>query len=54
MLSVVGKLYERISEQRLRKVTENQLEESQCGFRKDRSIQDQVHILKQIIEKTYI
>lgn len=51
LLSVVSNVYERIVEQTLRKMIKIQLEQSQCGFRKRTSIQDQLQILKQIIEK---
>jgi Reverse transcriptase (RNA-dependent DNA polymerase)/Endonuclease-reverse transcriptase len=51
LLSSVLKVYERILEQRLRKIIENQLDETQSGFRKGRSAQDHIFTVKQIIEK---
>ena len=52
LLSTVLKVYERVLEVRLRKIIENQLEESQSGFRKGRSTQDHVFTLRQIMEKS--
>ncbi|KAI5754287.1 hypothetical protein M8J77_007444 [Diaphorina citri] len=51
LLSIPGKIYSRILEMRLRESTENELEESQCGFRKGRSTQDLLFTLRQISEK---
>ena len=52
LLSVVAKLYEDILNKRLKDILETQLDEAQCGFRKGRSVHDQIFIVKQIIEKT--
>ena len=52
LLSVAAKVYEDILNRRLKKIIDPQLDEAQCGFRKGRSAQDQIFIVKQIIEKT--
>lgn len=52
LLSVVGKIYERIIENRLRKVLEPTLQGSQAGFRPGRSTQDWIFTIRQICEKT--
>ena len=54
LLSIVAKTFESILEKRLKKETEHQLEESQCGFRKGRSTQDHIFTIKQMIEKSRI
>lgn len=51
VLTVVGKINESILENRLRKIIEPQLEESQSGFRKGKGIKDYIFSLKLIIEK---
>lgn len=52
LLSVPLKIYERILENKLRKVIEPTLAEAQSGFRKGRCTQDHVFTIKQIISKT--
>ena len=39
--------------ERLKEITENVLGEYQCGFRKNRSIFDQIFIIRQVMEKHY-
>uniref|UniRef100_A0A1Y1M3Z3 Reverse transcriptase domain-containing protein n=1 Tax=Photinus pyralis TaxID=7054 RepID=A0A1Y1M3Z3_PHOPY len=51
MTCILAKVYERILGKRLEEKTETQLEESQCGFRKGRGVQDHIFMLKQLIEK---
>lgn len=51
LLSTMLKIYERILEKRLKVITEIQLDEAQCGFRKGRGVQDNIFTLKQLIEK---
>ena len=51
LLSSVAKIYEDIINRRLKHILEPQLDEAQCGFRKGRSIQDQIFTIKQLIEK---
>jgi hypothetical protein len=52
LLRIPGNIYERIFESRLRSNAEDQVEESQCGFRPNRSTQDLIFALIQISEKT--
>ncbi|XP_073989088.1 uncharacterized protein [Rhodnius prolixus] len=51
LLSVPGKLYGRILETRLRRKVDHLLGEDQCGFRSNRSTQDLIFTLRQIMEK---
>lgn len=51
LLSVVGKLYARILERRIRETLEETLEDSQYGFRANRGVQDPIFTLRQICEK---
>ena len=50
LLSMCSKVYELILEQRLKKV-KRQLDQSQSGFRKGRSIRDHIFTVKQLAEK---
>jgi hypothetical protein len=52
LLRIPGNIYERIFESRLRSNAEDQVDESQCGFRPNRSTQDLIFALIQISEKT--
>jgi hypothetical protein len=52
LLSVVAKTYERILEKRLRREIEEQMTDSQSGFRKGHSIQDHVFTIKESIYKS--
>lgn len=52
LLSVPGKIYARILENKIRQQLENSLEESQCGFRPGRGTQDLIFTLRQVAEKT--
>jgi hypothetical protein len=52
LLSVVAKTYERILEKRLRREIEEQMTDSQSGFRKGHSIQDHIFTIKESIYKT--
>lgn len=51
LLSNASKVYEGILENKLMETLESQLEQSQSGFRKGRSIQDHIFTIKQITEK---
>lgn len=51
LLSVVAKVYERILEEKLRNKIEQQLAESQSGFRRGYGIQDHIFTIKQVSEK---
>ena len=53
LLSVPGKVYARILENRLRKKVEDKISEKQSGFRPGRSVQDHIFTLRQISESTY-
>lgn len=53
LLSVPGKVYARILEDRLRTKVESQLLDNQSGFRPGRSCQDHIFTLRQIAEKTH-
>ena len=50
-MSVVGKLYGRIIENRCRTRTENEIGEEQGGFRKGRGCMDQIFTFKSLNEK---
>lgn len=51
LLSVPGKIYSRILDNRIRREVEHKLGEHQSGFRPGRSVQDHIFSLRQIIEK---
>ena len=51
LMSVVGKLYGRIIEERCRRKTENLIGEEQGGFRKGRGCMDQIFTFKSLSEK---
>ncbi|CAF3323508.1 unnamed protein product [Rotaria sp. Silwood2] len=51
LLSVISKLFSRIILNRIQQLIDNQLLESQSGFRANRSTIDQIFILKMIMEK---
>ena len=53
LLDVVGKVVARIILERLQKLAEEELPESQCGFRKSRGCSDMVFTVRQIIEKSW-
>lgn len=52
LLSTISKVYEKILEEKLRTLVEDQLDEAQSGFRKGHSVQDHVFTIKQLIEKS--
>jgi hypothetical protein len=52
LLSVPSKIYTRILDNRLTAQVEDTLEDSQYGFRKNRSIQDAIFVIRQLMEKT--
>jgi hypothetical protein len=52
LLSVPSKIYTRILDSRLRAQVKDTLEGSQYGFRKNRSIQDAIFVIRQLMEKT--
>lgn len=51
LLDVVGKVVARILQERLQKLAEDELPESQCGFRKARSCADMIFTVHQLVEK---
>ena len=53
LMSHIGKLYERILENRLRSHVESTISESQCGFRPGRGTVDQIAALRLYLEKSW-
>ena len=51
LLSVAGKVYARILDERVRKVTEGLIGEEQGGYRKGKGCVDQIFAVKQVCEK---
>ena len=51
LLDVVGKVFARILQERLQKLAEKVLPESQCGFRKGRGCVDMIFAARQLLEK---
>ena len=52
LLEVVGKVVARVLQGRLQKVAEEELPESQCGFRVGRGCSDMIFTVRQLVEKT--
>ena len=52
LLEVVGKVVARILQERLQQAAENELPESQCGFRKGQGCSDMIFTLSQPVEKS--
>ena len=52
LLEVVGKVMARILQERLQLLAEDELPESQCGFRKGRGCSDMTFTLRQLVEKS--
>jgi hypothetical protein len=52
LLSVPSKIYTRILDNSLRTQVKDTLEDSQYGFRKNRSIQEAIFVIRQLMEKT--
>ena len=53
LLDLVGKVVAKIILERLQKIAEVELPESQCSFRKSRGCSDMVFTVRQIIEKSW-
>ena len=53
LLDVVGKVAGRLVQDRLQVLAEQELPESQCGFRRGRSCADQIFTVLQVVEKWY-
>ena len=51
LLEVVGKVMARVVQERLQRVAEEKLPESQCGFRRRRACTDTIFTVKQLTEK---
>ena len=52
LFDVAGKVVTRILQERLQKLAEDELPESQCGFRKGRSCADMIFTVRQLVEKS--
>ena len=53
LLDVVGKAIARILQDRLQHLAEEELPESQCGFRKGRGCSDMIFAIRQLVEKSW-
>ena len=53
LLDVVGKVIARLLQDRLKQVAEEELPESQCGFRKGRGCTDMTFVARQLVEKAW-
>ena len=53
LLDVVGKVVARILQDRLQQLAEEELPESQCGFRKGRGCSDMIFAKRQLVEKSW-
>ncbi|XP_065182367.1 uncharacterized protein LOC135813077 [Sycon ciliatum] len=53
LLEVVGKLVARVVQNRLQVLAEDELPESQCGFRRNRGCADAIFSVRQLVEKSY-
>ena len=51
LLDVFGKLFARILQQKLQRVAEEELAETQCGFRRGRGCMDMIFCTRQMVEK---
>ena len=55
-LDIVGKVVARVLQDRLQKiciVAEDELPESQCGFRKSRGCTDMIFVVRQLVETSW-
>ena len=52
-MDVVGKVVARVLQERLQKLAEDELPESQCGFRARRSCADMLFTVRQFVEKSW-
>ena len=53
LVDVVGKVIARILQDRLQQLAEEELPESQCGFRKGWGCTDMIFVVRQLVEKTW-
>ena len=52
LMDVIGKIVVRILQKRLQKLAEDELPESQCGYRKGRSCADMIFTVRQLVKKS--
>ena len=53
LLDVVGKLVARVLQEHLQNIAEDELPESQCGFRAGRSCTDMIFTTHKLVEKSW-
>ena len=53
LLDVIEKVVARVLQERLQELAEEELPESQCGFRKARSCTDMIFVVCQLVEKSW-
>ena len=53
LLDIVGKLVARVLQERLQRIAEEELPESQCSFRKGRVCTDMIFTVRQLVEKSW-
>ena len=53
LLEVVGKVIARVVLERLQQLAEEELPESQCGFRSGRGCTDMIYTVRQFVEKSW-
>jgi len=53
LLSIPGKIYTQVLQQRMKKYVEESLAEEQAGLRSGRGTVDQVFVIRQLAEKFY-
>ena len=53
LLEVVGKVVAKVLQERLQQLAEEELPESQCGFRRGRGCSDMIYTVRQLVEKSW-
>ena len=53
LLDVVGKVVAKVLQDRLQQLAEEELPESQCGFRRGRGCSDMIYTVRQLVEKSW-
>src|SRR6218665_2549916 len=51
LLSVTGKVYTKVLQQRLKRYVEEEMSEEQAGFRKGKGTMEQIFVIRQLSEK---